>query len=52
MENRLLAENILYAIAKTHPTIGTLLEHEDSYNNTVDLIKDLLDHDSQLEELQ
>jgi hypothetical protein len=52
METRILAENIIDTIVQRHPAIGKLLEDKNSYENIVDLIKDLLDQDLQLKDLE
>jgi len=52
METRILAENIIDTIAQRYPATRRLLENKDSYENIVDLIKDLLDQDLQLKDLK
>tara|TARA_R110001583_G_scaffold134966_1_gene286688 strand:- start:517 stop:675 length:159 start_codon:yes stop_codon:yes gene_type:complete len=52
METRILAENIIDNIVQRSPAIGKLLEEKNSYENIVDLIKDLLDEDLQLKDLE
>lgn len=52
METRILAENIIDAIVQRYPATGNLLENKNSYENIVDLIKDLLDRDLQLKDLE
>tara|TARA_Y100000310_G_C20287373_1_gene625526 strand:- start:45 stop:203 length:159 start_codon:yes stop_codon:yes gene_type:complete len=52
METRILAEDIMNCIIQRHPTVGKLMENEVSYEDTVDLIKDLLDQDLQLKDLK
>lgn len=51
METRILAEYITDAIIEDNPAIGKLLEKKEDYNNIADLVKDVLDHEAQLDNL-
>ena len=52
MDNRILAENIVNSIAENQPTIRTLWGHINMYEEIVDLVKDEIDRQRQLDDLE
>ena len=46
-----LAEDLISAIIELNPAVGTLLDHTDSYDDTVGEVMDVLDQYFQLENL-
>jgi transcription elongation factor Elf1 len=52
MDNRILAEDIVNSIALSQPTIRTLWGHVDMYEEIVDLVKEVIDRQKQLDNLE
>ena len=52
MEYITLSENILDSLMEEFPSIRTLIEHTGDYNDAANVIKDILEHHSQVKALE